>query len=99
VRGEAANNPMIKRNKETILDFDFTSVAAANAVTKDNTGGYVVEVNKGDGEKVRFTLQGHDNTKATILMGDEFIQRGDVSIQIYRLDPSLKMESTGLPQP
>ena len=99
VRGEAANNPMIKRNKETILDFDFTTVAAANAVTKDNTGGYVVEVNKGDGEKVRFTLQGHDNTKATILMGDEFIQRGDVSIQIYRLDPSLKMESTGLPQP
>ena len=67
--------------------------------TLKSKGLKIVEVNKGDGEKVRFTLQGHDNTKATILMGDEFIQRGDVSIQIYRLDPSLKMESTGLPQP
>ncbi len=99
VRGTSAQNELAVRNKETVMDFDFTNVAAANGVTSENTGGYVVEVNKGDGEKVRVTLDGHDSTTATILLGDENVERGDISVQIFRLDSNLKMESTGLPTP
>lgn len=99
IRGAAASNPLIKKNAETILDIDFSTLAAANAVNAENTGGYVIQVNKGNGEKVRFTNSGHDNTSALILLGDETIEKGNISVEILRLNKNLQLESTGLPQP
>ncbi len=99
IRGAAASNPLIKKNAETILDIDFSTLAAANAVNAENTGGYVIQVNKGNGEKVRFTNSGHDNTSALILLGDETIEKGNISVEILRLNKNLQLESTGLPKP
>ena len=96
LRGNSATNEMVKKNIETVMDIDFTTLAAANAVTSENTGGYVVTVYKGDGEKVRFTNEGHDNTTASVLMGDETLDKANINIEILRLDKSLKLERTGL---
>ena len=68
------------------LTLNFAQLAVDNSVNKTNTGGYVVEVFKQSGEKVRFSLDGFDNTEATVLIGPEQ-EAANMTFDIYRYDP------------
>ena len=71
---------------------NFSQLAADNSVNKTNTGGYIVEVYKQSGEKVRFSLDGFDNTEATVLIGPEQ-ETANMTFEIYRYDPSKKIDA------
>jgi len=66
-----------------------------NEITAQNTGGYLIEVYK-DGQKVRFSLDGYDNTSFEVYLGDRNSYRY-TDFNIYRYDANYKLESTGLP--
>ena len=74
---------------------DFSGLIGPNQITSRNTGGYLVEVYK-DGQKVRFSLDGYDNTSFEVYLGDRnsFFY---TDFNIYRYDTNYKLESTGLP--
>ena len=74
------------------LTLNFSQLAADNSVNKTNTGGYIVEVYKQSGEKVRFSLDGFDNTEATVLIGPEQ-ETANMTFEIYRYDPSKKIDA------
>ena len=78
--------------KNIYLTLNFDQLAADNSVNKTNTGGYVVEVYKASGEKVRFSLDGFDNTEATILIGAEQ-DAANMTFDIYRYDPSKRINA------
>ena len=83
------------QNSNTIniyLELDFSALALSNGVNSTNTGGYVVEVYKASGEKVRFSLEGYDNTSATVLIGDEK-DGSNMTFEIYRYDPSKRINA------
>ena len=64
-------------------------------ITSTNTAGYYIEVYKGNGQKVSFSLDGFDNTSFKVLLGTN-IDRSNVNFALYRLDIDYKMESRGL---
>ena len=74
---------------------DFSGLIGPNNITAKNTGGYLVEVYK-DGQKVRFSLDGYDNTSFQVYLGDRNSYRY-TDFSIYRYDINYKLESTGLP--
>jgi hypothetical protein len=92
------NNPLWStRNTEgRKLTCDFTGLITPNNITNKNTGGYIIEVYK-DGEKVRFSLDGYDNTTFEVYLGAANSYTF-VDFSIYRYDTSYKLESTGVPQ-
>ena len=47
---------------------------------------------KASGEKVRFSLEGYDNTSATVLIGDEK-DGSNMTFEIYRYDPSKRINA------
>ena len=72
------------------MTVDFSQLATYNAVNFQNTGGYILEIFKASGEKIRFSLAGHDNTRANILIGPDY-ERDNISVEIYRYDTSFKV--------
>ena len=74
---------------------DFSGLIGPNNITAKNTGGYLVEVYK-DGQKVRFSLDGYDNTSFQVYLGDRNSYRY-TDFSVYRYDINYKLESTGLP--
>jgi hypothetical protein len=74
---------------------DFSGLIGPNQITSQNTGGYLVEVYK-DGQKVRFSLDGYDNTNFEVYLGDRNSYRY-TDFSIYRYDTNYRLESTGLP--
>jgi hypothetical protein len=87
-----ASFPDIQANDENYyINIDFSSLAVANGVTFTNTGGYIVEVFKSSGERIRFSLSGHDNTTASVLIGS-LKSQSNLSVDIYRYDPSFKVD-------
>ena len=74
---------------------DFSGLIGPNEITAQNTGGYLIEVYK-DGQKVRFSLDGYDNTSFEVYLGDRNSYRY-TDFNIYRYDANYKLESTGLP--
>jgi len=87
-----AKFPNIQPNNENYyVTINFEQLALENSVNFQNTGGYVVEVTKASGDKIRFSLSGHDQTKATILIGD-IKSKNDLTIEIYRFDTSFKID-------
>ncbi|MDA7495837.1 phage tail protein [bacterium] len=78
--------------KNIFLTLNFSQLASDNGVDNKNTGGYVVEVYKSSGEKVRFSLDGFDNTEATILIGAEQ-DTSNMTFDIYRYDPSKRLNA------
>ena len=54
-----------------------------------------VEVNKADGEKVRYALDGYDQTESKILLGSN-VDKGDLGITVFRYSPDYTMENLGL---
>jgi len=81
--------------EEVYLELDIQDLADKNGVTPENTGGYVVEVNKADGEKVRFALDGYDQTESKILLGSN-VDKGDLGVTVFRYSPDYTMEDLGL---
>tara|TARA_Y100001951_G_scaffold86255_1_gene76564 strand:+ start:69 stop:1802 length:1734 start_codon:yes stop_codon:yes gene_type:complete len=81
--------------EEVYLELNIQDLADKNGVTPENTGGYVVEVNKADGEKVRYALDGYDQTESKILLGSN-VNEGDLGITVYRYSPDYTMEDLGL---
>ena len=79
-----------QNNENYYVEVDFQELANQNGVNFENTGGYVVEVTKASGDKVRFSLSGHDQTRANILVGD-VKNKNDLTVEIYRFDPSFKL--------
>ena len=79
---------------DTALEVSFSAVASANGVNSNNTGGYLVEVYK-DGQKVRFALDGHDNTSFSVFLGNSSLYN-NISYEIYRYDTSYKLENLNL---
>jgi len=51
-----------------------------------------VEVFKQSGEKIRFSLDGFDNTEATVLIGSEQ-ESANMTFDIYRYDPSKRINA------
>jgi predicted phage tail protein len=78
--------------KNIYLTLNFDQLAVDNSVNKTNTGGYVVEVFKQSGEKIRFSLDGFDNTEATVLIGSEQ-ESANMTFDIYRYDPSKRINA------
>lgn len=78
--------------KNIFLTLNFSQLATDNGVNNTNTGGYVVEVYKSSGEKVRFSLDGFDNTEAAILIGAEQ-DASNMTFDIYRYDPSKRLNA------
>jgi len=74
---------------------DFSGLIGPNEITAQNTGGYLIEVYK-DGQKIRFSLDGYDNTSFEVYLGDRNSYRY-TDFNIYRYDANYKLESTGLP--
>jgi len=74
------------------LSVDFRD--KTTSFTSQDTGGYMVEVYK-DGQKIRFALDGYDNTSFVIFLGDENLFRY-VSYDIYRYDTDYKLENLNL---
>ena len=84
--------PNIEPKKENYyIEIDFSVLANQNSVNLENTGGYIVEVTKASSDKIRFSLSGHDNTRARILIGN-LDDKSDLSIEIYRYDTSYKVD-------
>tara|TARA_Y100000004_G_scaffold98703_1_gene110571 strand:+ start:3360 stop:6554 length:3195 start_codon:yes stop_codon:yes gene_type:complete len=79
-----------QNNENYYVEVDFQELANQNGVNFENTGGYIVEVTKASGDKVRFSLSGHDQTRANILVGD-VKNKNDLTVEIYRFDPSFKL--------
>ena len=78
--------------RNSYMTIDFSNLALINGVNKDNTGGYIIEVfRKKSGSKVRFSLSGHDNTFATVLIGSVY-DKNDITYEIYRYDTSFKVD-------
>lgn len=77
--------------RNAYMAIDFSNLASINGVNKDNTGGYILEVFRSSGSKVRFSLAGHDNTTANILIGSVYDQN-NVTYEIYRYDTSFKVD-------
>jgi hypothetical protein len=79
-------------NNDKQLSVDFSG--QSSGFNNLNTGGYIVEVYK-DGEKIRFALDGYDNTSFVVFLGN-----GDLfkylSYDIYRYDTDYKLESLNL---
>ena len=82
---------------DTYMKLDFSQLAVDNKVSAENTGGYVVDVYKDSGDKVRFTLDGHDQTEATVLIGSQK-ESHNLTVEIYRYDATKKINS-GAPAP
>jgi hypothetical protein len=78
--------------EEVYLELDIQDLADKNGVTPENTGGYIVEVNKADGEKVRFALDGYDQTDSKILLGSN-VDKGDLGVTVFRYSPDYTMEN------
>lgn len=83
-----------KSNSDMVLKVNFDNLIGENDINEENTGGYVVEVYK-DGDKVRFALDGHDNTQFQVFLGNKVLYKR-VSYQIYRYDTNYKLESLNL---
>lgn len=80
--------------RDTALSVSFSSVANTNGVTSSNTGGYLVEVYK-DGQKVRFALDGYDNTSFDVFLGDSNLYT-HVHYEIYRYDNDYKLQDLNI---
>ena len=87
----------IANTNNMYMQLDFSQLAIDNGVSADNTGGYIVDVYKDSGEKVRFSLDGYDQTVATILVGD-VKEKNNLTVEIYRYDASKKLNA-GMPDP
>lgn len=74
------------------LSVDFSN--KTTSLTSQNTGGYIVEVYK-DGQKIRFALDGYDNTSFTVFLGNKNLFKY-VSYDIYRYDTDYKLENLNL---
>jgi predicted phage tail protein len=82
-------------SKNEYIKVEFASLIGVNSITAQNTGGYIINLFRGTGNKVTFALDGYDNTTFYVLLGSG-IDRSHVCFQIYRYDTSFKLESTGL---
>jgi predicted phage tail protein len=91
------NGELINGEIETYMKLDFSQLAIDNKVSAENTGGYVVDVYKDSGDKVRFTLDGHDQTEAQVLIGSEK-EAHNLTVEIFRYDAAKKINS-GAPAP
>ena len=82
-------------NKQTeydkFLSVNFKNLIGENELNEDNTGGYIIEVYK-DGRKVRFALDGYDNTSFSVFLGDSRLYKR-ISYDIYRYDSNYKLEN------
>ena len=91
-----------KTYKQQYLTVDFSQMAVDNNVSASNTGGYILQVTKSNGDQVRVTLDGYDNTVANIFLGE--LAQGltplegtnTVTVDIFRYDSSKKLESIGV---
>lgn len=83
-----------KTDYDVELRVDFSNLIADNYLNAQNTGGYIVEVYK-DGQKVRFALDGYDNTDFTVFLGDRRLFQ-NTNYEIYRYDTDYKLEDLGL---
>lgn len=79
------------------MNLDFSQLAVDNGVSAENTGGYVVDIYKNSGEKVRFSLDGYDQTVATVLVGN-VKEKSNLTFEIYRYDASKKIDAGVPPQ-
>lgn len=79
-------------SRDKALNVDFSQVIT-NLPLSD-IGGYMVEVYK-DGQKVRFALDGYDNTSFSVFLGDSNAYRY-INYDIYVYDRDYKLESLGL---
>lgn len=78
--------------RDKALDVDFSQIVTG--LSPENIGGYMVEVYK-DGQKVRFALDGYDNTSFSVFLGDSNTYRY-VNYDIYVYDKDYKLENLGL---
>ena len=82
-------------SNDEYIKVKFESLIGVNSITAQNTGGYIINLFRGTGNKVTFALDGYDNTTFYVLLGSG-VERSNVCFQIYRYDTSFKLESTGL---
>tara|TARA_Y100000004_G_scaffold197211_1_gene270418 strand:+ start:5616 stop:8936 length:3321 start_codon:yes stop_codon:yes gene_type:complete len=82
----------------TILTIDFSQLVNAQSpsISPENTGGYILEVSKGTGEKIRVTLDGYDTTEAEILFGTDREFDKPFSVDIFRYAQNKVLEQTEL---
>jgi len=78
--------------RDKALDVDFSQIITGLPI--ENIGGYMVEIYK-DGQKVRFALDGYDNTYFSVFLGDSNTYRY-VNYEIYVYDKDYKLENLGL---
>ena len=82
-------------SNDQYIKVEFAPLIGVNSITSQNTGGYIINLFRGTGNKVTFALDGYDNTTFYALLGAG-IERSNVCFQIYRYDTSFRLESTGL---
>lgn len=82
----------IETIRDKALNVDFSQIVTG--LSPSNVGGYMVEVYK-DGQKVRFALDGYDNTSFSVFLGDSNSYRY-VNYDIYVYDKDYKLENLGL---
>lgn len=82
----------IETVRDKALNVDFSQIITG--LSPSNVGGYMVEVYK-DGQKVRFALDGYDNTSFSVFLGDSNSYRY-VNYDIYVYDKDYKLENLGL---
>ena len=83
-----------KTDFDVEMKVNFSELIGPNILNSENTGGYVVEVYK-DGQKVRFALDGYDNTEFVVFLGDRRSFK-NTNYEIYRYDTDYKLEDLGI---
>tara|TARA_R100000008_G_scaffold21746_1_gene11497 strand:+ start:2006 stop:5329 length:3324 start_codon:yes stop_codon:yes gene_type:complete len=81
--------------EDQYLKINFDNLRIQNDVTPENTGGYIVEVTKNSGERVRFALEGYDQTTCNVFLGANTSQN-DINVTIYRYNTNYTPEDLGL---
>lgn len=83
-----------KTDTDVVLKVDFSNLISENNINEENTGGYIVEVYK-DGDKVRFALDGYDNTQFQVFLGSSLLYK-KINYQIYIYDTNYKLETLNI---
>jgi len=93
--------PLQKSYRQQYVNINFQALAADNNVNASNTGGYILQVAKSNGDVLRVTLDGWDNQNANIFLG-ELISGSSaptegtntIDVKIFRYDPDKRLEGT-----
>jgi len=93
--------PLQKSYRQQYVNINFEALAADNSVNASNTGGYILQVTKSNGDILRVTLDGWDNQNANIFLG-ELISGSSaptegtntIDVKIFRYDPDKRLEGT-----